>query len=404
MISVAEAASRIVEGLEPLPAEVVGLADACGRVLAEDVVARRTQPWADVSAMDGYAVRAADVSSPPVRLRQVGHVPAGSRHAGEVGAGECVRIFTGAPLPPGADAIVIQENTEVDGADVVVCEGAEVGRFVRPAGLDFSEGEVLLKAGRVLSARDIGLAAAMNVPWLEVRQRPRVAILATGDEIVRPGEPVGENQIVSANSLGLGALVRACGGVAIDLGIAGDDTAALRHRASAASGADLLVTTGGASVGEHDLLRSALGDSGLVLDFWRIAMRPGKPLMFGRFRDIPMIGMPGNPVSAMVCGLLFLRPAMRRLAGLEPNEGNGFTAALGRDLGANDKREDYLRSRLERGANGAWIATPFERQDSAMISILAAADCLVIRPPMAPPAKRGDPVDVLGFPGNPAAL
>lgn len=404
MISVAEAAGRIVGGLTPVAAEVVGLAEACGRVLAEDVAARRTQPWAAVSAMDGYAVRSADVASAPVVLRQVGHVPAGQGHAGAIGPGECVRIFTGAPLPAGADAIVIQENVDADGDGVRVREGAKAGRYVRPAGLDFRQGDVLLTAGRVLTARDIGLAAAMNVPWLSVRRRPRVAILATGDEIVRPGDPIGDNQIVSSNSLALAALVGASGGQAIDLGIAPDDADALRRRAGGAAGSDLLVTTGGASVGEHDLLRAALGESGLVLDFWRIAMRPGKPLMFGRMGDVAMIGMPGNPVSTLVCGLLFLRPAIRRLLGLADDGDGRETARLGCDLGANDRREDYLRGTLRLDGDGSRIATPLAQQDSSVLSALAAADCLVVRPPLAPAASAGQEVPVLRFPAGLAAF
>lgn len=404
MISVAEAAGRIVGGLTPVAAEVVGLAEACGRVLAEDVAARRTQPWAAVSAMDGYAVRSADVASAPVVLRQVGHVPAGQGHAGAIGPGECVRIFTGAPLPAGADAIVIQENVDADGDDVRVREGAKAGRYVRPAGLDFRQGDVLLTAGRVLTARDIGLAAAMNVPWLSVRRRPRVAILATGDEIVRPGDPIGDNQIVSSNSLALAALVGASGGQAIDLGIAPDEADALRRRAGGAAGCDLLVTTGGASVGEHDLLRAALGESGLVLDFWRIAMRPGKPLMFGRMGDVAMIGMPGNPVSTLVCGLLFLRPAIRRLLGLADDGDGRETARLGCDLGANDRREDYLRGTLRLDGDGSRIATPLAQQDSSVLSALAAADCLVVRPPLAPAARAGQEVPVLRFPAGLAAF
>ncbi len=318
MISVEEARTRLLKLVKPLAAEQVALPDAFGRVLAEDVVARRTQPPAALSAMDGYAVRAADVAEVPARLKVVGAAPAGKSYDAPVRAGEAVRIFTGAPMPVGTDAVVIQEDTERDGDVVVVREGAPLGRYVRPAGLDFTAGAVELKAGRRLTARDIGLAAAMDRPWLMVRRRPRVAILSTGDEIVMPGDPIGPNQIVSSNSLALGAFVAACGAVPIQLGIAADTADAVKQAADGARGADLLVTTGGASVGEHDLVKAALGGDGLDLDFWKIAMRPGKPLMVGRYRDAAMVGLPGNPVSTLVCALIFLKPAIERLQVLIP--------------------------------------------------------------------------------------
>src|SRR6185437_15182546 len=293
MISVDEARERLLAALQPLGTEQIPVSDGFGRILAEDLAARRTQPPSALSAMDGYAVRAADVANIPARLTVTGAVPAGKSFDKTLGAGEAVRIFTGAPLPAGADAIVIQEDTDRDGDVVVVKESSPVGRHVREAGLDFREGDVRLKAGRRLTARDVGLAAAMNHPWLRVYRRPRVAILPTGDEIVLPGDPIGPNQIVSSNSFALGALVQACGGVPIALPIAPDDPRALQQVAATATGIDLLVTTGGASVGEHDLIRDALGETGLVLDFWQIAMRPGKPLMVGTFRGTPMIGLPG---------------------------------------------------------------------------------------------------------------
>ncbi len=396
MLSVEEALERILATLTPTPAESVALAEADGRTLAEDVLARLTQPPAAVSAMDGFAVRAADVATVPVELVVVGRAAAGGHHDGALGPGEAVRIFTGAPLPVGADAIVIQEDTEASGEDrVLVREGAAAGTYVRPAGLDFRAGDVGLQAGRRLGARDIGLAAAMNVPWLMVHRRPRVALLATGDEIVRPGEPVGDDQIVSSNALALAALVRASGGEPVDLGIARDNIASLRRTAERARGCDLLVTLGGASVGEHDLVQEALGESGLDVDFWRIAMRPGKPLMFGRFGAMPMLGLPGNPVSSLVCGLIFLRPALRALAGLAPDDPAG-RIRLGADLAANDRRQDYLRARREK-RDGEWVALPFSRQDSSMLATLARADGLIVRPPHAPPAAAGEDVPFLAF-------
>ena len=397
MLSVAEALARITGAFAPLPAETVSLADALGRTLAEDVVARVTQPPKAVSAMDGYAVRAADVAGVPARLKVIGEAPAGGAHDGTLGAGEAVRIFTGGPLPAGADAIVIQENTERDGDTVTVTETAAAGSYVRPAGLDFSAGEVGIAAGRLLGARDIGLAAAMNHPWLRVRRRPRVAILATGDEVVLPGEPIGPNQIVSSNGFSLSAFVEACGGQPVHLGIAGDDRAALADMFAGARGADVLVSSGGVSVGEHDLVGRVLGEQGMELDFWKIAMRPGKPLLFGRVGDTPVLGLPGNPVSALVCATLFLRPAMAVMLGRpEPGEARE-TAILGTDLEANDRRQDYLRARLSIDSAGRRTATPFPRQDSSMLATLAHADCLIVRAPLAPPASSGEAVDIVPF-------
>src|SRR5580704_7598783 len=400
MISVEEALARLLAPLEALPAEQISIADAMGRVLAEDLAARRTQPPFAASAMDGYAVRAADVATVPATLRIVAEIPAGAGFGGLIGKGEAARIFTGAPLPEGADTIVIQEDTERDGDTVRVVEGAKKGTYVRRAGLDFTEGEVLLHAGRRLTPRDIGLAAAMNRPWLFVNRRPVIGILSTGDEVVMPGEPIGPHQIVSSNALALAAFVTACGGTPVGLGNAPDDADALRRFAAGARGVDLLVSTGGVSVGEHDLMREVLSEDGLKIDFWEIAMRPGKPLMSGSYRGTPMIGLPGNPVSTLVCSLLFLKPAMERLAGLPDNPDPPATARLGRDLRQNDRRQDYLRSRLGRAADGALEVTPFEVQDSSMMRPLASSDCLLIRPPHAPAAPAGTAVPIIMFPGG----
>lgn len=400
MISVDEARKRILAPLKPTPAEQVGVAEALGRVLAADVAARTTQPPVAVSAMDGYAVRAADVAKVPTRLEIVGEVPAGQTHDGEVTAGTAVRIFTGAPVPSGANAIVIQEDTERDGDRVVVREGAEAGTYIRPTGLDFSEGDVLLKADHLMTARDVGLAAAMNVPWLAVRRKPRVAILATGDEVVLPGDPMGPARVVSSNNFSLAALVEATGGVANTLGIAADDPASLSSMAAGAAGADFLVTTGGASTGDHDLVQSVLSEHGLEVDFWRIAMRPGKPLLFGHFGDVPMLGLPGNPVSTVVCAILFLVPAIERMLGhVKPAEPKR-TAVLGCDVDANDKRQDYLRAALSYGADGQAIATPFPIQDSSMFARMAEASCLVVRAPHAPPAPAGTRVGIIPLEGG----
>lgn len=399
MISVEEARARILSAFTPLPSVLASLETALGRVLAEDVIARVTQPPVSVSAMDGYAVRAADAAQVPVVLRQIGAAPAGGSFAGTVGPGECVRIFTGGPLPAGADAIVIQEDTKSDGAAITINERPTPGRHIRVAGLDFKKGEVGIEAGRVLTTRDIGFAAAMNHPWLKVRRKPRVAIIATGDEVVLPGDPLGPNQIVSSNGPALAAFVTAAGGEPVSLGIAPDSAAALQRMADGARGADLLVTTGGASVGDHDLVRSALGAAGLVLDFWQIAMRPGKPLIFGKIGDTPMLGLPGNPVSSLVCALVFLRPALYRMLGLPESATGRRSVLLGCDLPQNDRREDYLRATLATDSAGRLVATPFPKQDSSMMSLLAKAACLVIRKPHAPPAKTGDTVEIVPLDG-----
>ena len=399
MIPVEVALERILSTFAPLAAEQVSLAAALGRVLAADVTARLTQPPAAVSAMDGYAVRAADVAQVPARLRVVGMAPAGGAYGKALRAGEAVRIFTGAPLPAGADAIVIQEDTSLEGDKVTVREGVLAGRYVRPAGLDFKAGEVGLAAGRCLGPRDIGLAAAMNVPWLQVRRRPRVAVLATGDEIVMPGDPVGPNQIVSSNALALAAAITAWGGEPLTLGIAADTKESLQTLAAGAANADLLVTTGGASVGDFDLVQEALTERGLAVDFWQIAMRPGKPLIFGQLGATPLLGLPGNPVSSLVCAIIFLRPAMARMLGQDSADSGARTARLGCALAANDRRQDYLRARLGQAPDGELVATPFEVQDSSNLSRLTHADCLVVRPPQAPAAKAGERVAIIPLDG-----
>ena len=395
LLPVDEARARVMAAFSALPAEQVSVADALGRVLAEDVRARVTQPPAAVSAMDGYAVRAADVAAPPATLTVIGEAPAGGACERAVGAGQAVRIFTGGPLPDGADAIVIQENTEAGDGVVTVKESSGPGHYIREAGLDFSQGVVGLKVGTRLGPAEIGLAAAMNVPWLKVRRRPRIAVMATGDEIVMPGEPIGPHQIVSSNGPAMSAFIAERGGVPIDLGIAGDTEASIRETAAGAAGADLLVTCGGASVGEHDLIQSALAPDGLAVDFWKIAMRPGKPLIFGQLGPTPLLGLPGNPVSSMVCAVLFLAPVIEKMLGVEKAPGVAQTARLGRDLMANDRRQDYLRATLARDTDGALIATPFEKQDSAMLARFVAADCLIVRPPNAPAAKQGDNAEII---------
>ncbi|KPF87657.1 molybdenum cofactor biosynthesis protein MoaA [alpha proteobacterium AAP38] len=394
MIPLSEARARILAAAKLLPAEQVPITQGLGRVLAADVVARVTHPPTAVSAMDGWAVRTADICAFPVTLTRIGEAPAGRPFAGMVGPGQAVRIFTGGALPDGADTVVVQEDADDHGATVTLRDGGGPGRWVRPAGQDFSVGDVGVRAGRRLTVRDLALTASMNVPWLRVRRRPRVSILATGDEVVMPGDTLAAGQIVSSNSLALCALVRQLGGEPVDLGIAGDSADSLSTLVAAASGTDLLVTIGGASVGEHDLVRSVLGAAGLELDFWKIAMRPGKPLMFGQMHGVPMIGLPGNPVSALVCAWLFLRPLLLAMQGL-PSDDEVRDAVLARDMGANDSRADFIRAKLSTDGEGRLVAEPFPKQDSGMLSRLAWADCLILRAPHAPPVKAGDRVQVM---------
>jgi molybdopterin molybdotransferase len=394
MLSVEEALARITGAFQTQPAEWVHLAAAHGRVLAEDLVAGRDQPPQAVSAMDGYAVRAADLAAGSAELRLIGQAPAGGRFAGTMGPGETVRIFTGGALPAGADAVALQENAMVAG-DRVRLEGAvDAGNYVRPAGLDFQKGEVALPTGRRLSARDLGFAAALNRAWLPVRRQPRIALLATGDELVMPGEALAVTQIVNSNTTALAAMVQVWGGLPSDLGVVRDDPAALAAYADQVGGMDLVVTLGGASVGERDLVRSALGERGLELDFWQIAMRPGKPLMFGTIRGVRLLGLPGNPVSAGVCAVLFVRAVICALLGLDPAPPE-VPAVLGRALGPNDRRQEYLRASASWGADGRLVAVPAERQDSSMLATFARADCLIKRAPFAPAMPEGTPVAVL---------
>lgn len=402
MISVTEARARILDGISPVGSEIVGLTDAFARVTAEPLTSRRTQPPMAVSAMDGYAVRAVDIATAPVDLTVVTEIAAGAAYDGTIDAGCCARIFTGAPLPAGADTIVIQEDTEADepAGRVRILKSASKGAYVRPAGLDFSEGEVLIPPGTVMTARTIGLAAAMNLPWVQVRRKPRVAILSTGDEIVLPGQDIGPNQIVSSNGPALAAAVAASGGVPTLLPIAPDDADSLKNLALGAIGHDLLLTTGGASVGKHDLVGSVLKEVGLELDFWKIAMRPGKPLMFGSLAGVPMLGLPGNPVSALVCFLLYAGPAIAKLMGMKNPDPEMESARLTEGLPENDQREDYLRATLTRESDGTLLATPFSRQDSSMMRRLTDADCLIRRMPHAAPADAGETVEIIRFAGG----
>ncbi len=390
MLALEEARARVLAAARPVGIEWLALPEALDRVLALDLVARHDQPPVAVSAMDGYAVRAADTEPAGRWLRLVGESRAGGPEPPALAPGEAVRIFTGAPLPPGADAIAIQENAELADGRVRFTRPSRPGEFVRPAGLDFRAGSVGLSAGRVLDPRAIGLAAALGHAWLPARRKPRVAILATGDELLWPGEPVAPGRVASSNSVALAALVRRLGGEPLDLGIAPDTADGLARALDRLGAVDLLLTSGGASVGDYDLVRRVLGGRGLELDFWTVAMRPGKPLIFGRLADLPVLGLPGNPVSVLVCGIVFLRPLLLAMLGLETTLPVEQRPVL-RDLPANDQRFDHLRARLLRREDGPAVE-PFERQDSSMLATLAAADALILRPPHAPPLPAGSPV------------
>ena len=394
LLSVAEALARVTQGLEPLEPEHVKLEQARGRVLAEDIAAHLTQPPFDAAAMDGYAVRAADVAVLPATLRLIGDALAGRCFDGEVKQGEGVRIFTGAPVPKGADTVVIQENTEV-APGVVTVKDAAPRRHIRPRGQDFTKGEVLLRAGTRLGPRELMLAAAMNHAELPVRRKPKVAILATGDEVVPPGTALDRDQIVSSVPVGLAALIEAQGGEPMSLGIAQDTAESIVTLASTGKGADILVTVGGASVGERDLVSAALRSGGMELDFWKIAMRPGKPLLYGRLGNQRVLGVPGNPVAALICGLVFLVPMLHRLLGLREHGREPQEAVLGQALEANGPREHYMRATSTWRSGGERLVIPLAAQDSALMADFARADCLIVRPPDAPALAEGERVMII---------
>ncbi|WP_457092300.1 molybdopterin molybdotransferase MoeA [Microvirga sp. P5_D2] len=410
LIPVEDALRRVLASVDkPVEIEHVPLAACAGRALAEDVSALRDQPPFPASAMDGYALRSVDTEHVPATFQVIGTSAAGQRFSGNIGPQQAVRIFTGAPLPNGADTIVIQEDTERTGDQVIVKERLRHGQHIRKAGLDFAAGDVLLQAGLRLDSRHIALAAAMGHGRLPVRRKPRVAILATGDELVRAGEPAGPDQITASSLPATALMVEKAGAEAVDLGIARDTLESLEERIQAArdAKADILVTLGGASVGEHDLVQKALQRQGMELGFWRVALRPGKPLMHGKLGDMLLLALPGNPVSSLVCAVLFLIPAIRALlVDAMPDQDPTETAILGADLPANGPRQDYMRAslasqefeialtqRTERMPLP--VVTPHLIQDSSMLSILERSEALLVRPPHAPAAQAGEPCQII---------
>lgn len=388
MISVAQALDHLFSLVDPLPVETVPLLSAAGRVLAEPVTATRDQPPFPASAMDGYAVTSRSVGAGK-RFTVIGESAAGRRFDGAIGAGEAVRIFTGAPLPKGADHVVIQEDVTRVGDQITLNAGLDSAPYVRPAGTDFTIGQQIT-APRLLSPSDIALLASMNIAQVPVHRRADVALISTGDELVMPGETPGPDQIIASNTLGLHALLTSLGATPRLLPIARDNRDSLSHILSLASEADLIVTIGGASEGDHDLVGAVAAEMGLDQKFYKVAMRPGKPLMAGRLGTSAMVGLPGNPVSAMVCGHVFLAPMVRALHGLPKTAAPMIAATLAADLPANGPRAHYMRARLD-----GTTVTAFPRQDSALLSVLSSANALLLRPPHDPSLPAGTDVSVL---------
>jgi molybdopterin molybdotransferase len=391
LMPVDEALARVLAAGKVIGAELVKLDDVIGRVLAKDIKAKRDQPPFQSSAMDGYAVRHADLGGP---LTLVGVSAAGHGFKGKVKKGQAVRILTGAPLPKGADTIVIQENVSVNGKELVIHEAPALGRNIRPQGLDFKKSTVLIPVGTRIGTRDIGLMAAANAAMVSVRKRPRIVLFTTGDELVLPGDHPRADQIFSSNSQALAAMLNAWGAEVINLGIVRDDMRATVAAIQKAAKADILVTTGGASVGDHDYVQEALKRAGIKIGFWKIALRPGKPLMFGTKGKLSVLGLPGNPVSALVCARIFLKPLIGKMLGVQADN-VPFMARVSEALPANDERQDYLRATLQYEEDGARVVQVFSKQDSSMQRNLRDADCLIVRPPGALAVEKNALVPVI---------
>ncbi len=406
LISVEEARARILDGITPLSTEKITLPTSAGRVLAQAITATRAQPPGAVSAMDGYAVIASDVAQSGAELEVTHSIGAGDDPQFTLKRGTAARIFTGALLPDGADAVIAQEDVErLEGNHVRINETATPGKHVRRAGSDFNAGDTVLKPGRLIDGRDIALAAAMNAANVAVRRRPRVAILATGNELVPLGSQMGRHQIVASTGPALAAALAKWGAEPIDLGIAADNENEIAQKIAHGRSADLLVTLGGASVGDHDLVQKSLGTLGFELGFWKIAMKPGKPLIFGRLDHLPVIGLPGNPVSSLICALIFIRPAIHAMLGRLTNSGApdielpSSMGVLAHDLPANGQRLDFLRGRMDVREGAPPLIQVASRQDSNQLSVLAQADCLVPRTPFAPASKAGAPQRLIPLEG-----
>jgi molybdopterin molybdotransferase len=401
LVPAPKALQLVLEDVEKIGSERIDLASASNRVLAEDLQAKRTQPPFPASAMDGYAIRHSDLTGNETVLNLIGEAAAGHPFGGSVGKGDCIRIFTGAPVPDDCDTIIIQENVRVDGNLITILETADFGKFVRQAGLDFQQGQTLLTRGTVLDPQSLSLAASMDHPEVEVYQKPKVAIIATGDELVMPGQATKSGQIIASNTFGVAAIAADAGAEVNNLGIAIDTIEALQQKISQAldNGADLIVTSGGASVGDHDLVKPVMESFGFVFSFVKIAMRPGKPVIFGKAeiggKTRRFFGLAGNPVSSLVSSHIYLRPLIRLLGGYPAQTVQPVTAIFDCDLPANDEREDYMRGIARRGKNGEILVTPFPKQDSSMLATLAKADCLIIRAIQAPSAKAGEATQVI---------
>ncbi len=388
MISVEEATQRISSAFFPIDSEIADIAHLAGRVLSENILAQSNQPPFSVSAMDGYAVRLADGGA---KRRLIGSAPAGHPFAGTLGANEAVRIFTGGVVPDGADAVVIQEDATLDGATVSFAADAATPQHIRVAGLDFKTGEVLAAKGKRLTARDCALLAAGDIAQAKVRRRPRVAIVSIGDELSRPGEAHKPGGITASSGYGLSAMIQAWGGAPCDFGILPDTEEEIVTVADV--DADLIITLGGVSVGDHDLVQKALGTDDFKIDFWKVAMRPGKPLIFGRLGKTPLLGMPGNPVSTLVCAILFVKPAVAAMLGTDCGSATR-PARLATALPANGARQDYMRAKRMLRDGEYWVEA-FALQDSSMLKVMAEAGALIVRAPNAPAAQEGERVDFI---------
>jgi len=397
MISVESAFKRIVTPASPLSTERLPLADCNGRVLAGAIRARRSQPGCDVSAMDGYAVSSIDLTGGDISFKLIGESAAGQPYKGKIAKGETVRIFTGAAVPHGTDQVIIQENTGPSDNGIFTDETSESGKNIRLAGYDFQEKQIVIEAGTYITAKSLGIAASAGHSHLMVYRAPTVAILATGDELVSPdAKTFKPYETVNSTVPQLQALIREIGGKAIDLGQAGDNLDSLKEKIRAAKDADILVTIGGASVGDRDFMQNALSEEGMELDFWKVAMKPGKPLIFGRRHQQHILGLPGNPASAFVCAILFLRPLIDKLMGRPAPLPQGIELPVATDLASNGPRQNYLRARLI-GSPGERHVDPAVSQDSGQLSVLAQTDGLIVRPPNAGPLSAGAMVPFIPF-------